>query len=890
MARCPSCSSEAGSGRFCPTCGTPVSAGSEAPTQLHSSGASSSDARHGRFLPGALLGERYRIVALLGRGGMGEVYRGDDLKLGQAVALKFLPPGIDSDPARLARFHDEVRIARQVAHPNVCRVYDVGEFGGHHFLTMEYVDGEDLASLLRRIGRLPSDKGVEIARQISAGLAAAHDAGVLHRDLKPANIMIDGRGRARITDFGLAALGEEVRGEEARSGTPAYMAPEQLAGKGVTLRSDLYALGLILYEVFTGKQPFSAGSRAELLKKQTSSSPASPSSVVDGLDPAVERIILRCLSVEPARRPASALAVAAALPGGDPLAAALAAGETPSPELVAAGGESEGIGVKWAAAAFAGLVLGLALLVPVAARSQIFLLSPLPKSPEVLAERAQEILRNLGYAGRPADHIASFNIDREYLAHLKGLRPPPEALGPPHPPILRFRYRQSPELLQRLSAGTIGDWFSDPPPVLPGMAEVTLAPDGRLTGLSITPDDRLPPGPDAGEPDWSSLLAAAGFDASRLESVEPLWIPPHFADSRRAWQGEMPTSPPTPVRLEAAGLAGKAVGFRILAPWDRQAKSIPESRDSDPWVVRFARAVVFVSAIAAAVVVAARNLRRGRGDLKGAMRCAVYLGTVRLLWMLGAHHLPSDAEVGLLLAHLAWSMYRVCMVGLLYLALEPYARRLWPRMLVSWVRLLDGRFRDPLVGRDILLGSLFGVFLALLSALGNVAWPGWPGGLADVDVWTLESMRGLRHGFAALLGVHVTAALEMFFPLILLLVLRLLSGRTWVAVLGTSIIGAVVTYSQSGNPAIRLTIFAIAVAVFWTALFRFGLLAMVVAGTVDQALETIPLGLNLGAWYGTNMLLPLLAVLALGIWGFRACAAGRPLFRDAVFEAESARS
>src|SRR5688572_7367663 len=142
------------------------------------------------FAPGALLAGRFRMVSLLGRGGMGEVYRAEDLKLGQAVALKFLPGPIDR--AKLDRFYSEVRLGRQVAHPNVCRIYDVIEAEQRHFLVMEYVDGEDLASLLRRIGRVPDDKGLEIARGLCAGLAAAHEKGILHRDLKPANVMIDG--------------------------------------------------------------------------------------------------------------------------------------------------------------------------------------------------------------------------------------------------------------------------------------------------------------------------------------------------------------------------------------------------------------------------------------------------------------------------------------------------------------------------------------------------------------------------------------------------------------------------------------------------------------------------------------------------------------------------
>src|SRR6516164_385940 len=171
-----------------------------------------------RFAPGAIVAGRYRLVALLGRGGMGEVYRADDLTLDQPVALKFLPDGVAETDARVAQFHNELRVARQVSHKNVCRLYDLGEADGRRFLTMEYVDGEDLASLLRRIGRVPQDKAVDIARQLCAGLAAAHERGVLHRDLKPANIMIDGDGNVRIADFGLAVTAADVTAS--RAGTP----------------------------------------------------------------------------------------------------------------------------------------------------------------------------------------------------------------------------------------------------------------------------------------------------------------------------------------------------------------------------------------------------------------------------------------------------------------------------------------------------------------------------------------------------------------------------------------------------------------------------------------------------------------------------------------------
>src|SRR6266446_2045060 len=249
-----------------------------------------------RFVPGTILAERYRIVGLVGKGGMGEVYRADDLKLSQPVALKFLPEHLLSDGAALARFHREVRVARQVSHKNVCRVYDIGEVDDRHFLSMEFIKGEELSSLLRRIGRLPQDKAIQLARQICAGLAAAHDASVLHRNLKPANVMIDEQGNARILDFGLAGLAEDSLGNELRAGTPAYMAPEQLEGKEQTVKTDIYSLGLLLYELFTGRKAFAAATFGELIKlRRSDPTPATPTSIIKDLDPMIEKVIDRCI-------------------------------------------------------------------------------------------------------------------------------------------------------------------------------------------------------------------------------------------------------------------------------------------------------------------------------------------------------------------------------------------------------------------------------------------------------------------------------------------------------------------------------------------------------------------------------------------------------------------
>lgn len=258
-----------------------------------------------QFAPGTEISNRYRIVALLGRGGMGEVYRADDLVLEQTVALKFLPPETTRDPTAIARFRQEARLARKVTHSNVCRVHDIGEWNGSHFLSMAFIDGEDLSSLLRREGKLPRQTALAICRQMAAGLAAAHAQGVLHRDLKPGNMLIDANGHVMITDFGLALQSEQGASLKSSAGTVPYMAPEQITGEGITERSDLYALGLVFHDVFTANRVFRAEPNVDLLKLRRKTVQLMP--ILDAaLDPDIREIIERCLQPDPALRPESA--------------------------------------------------------------------------------------------------------------------------------------------------------------------------------------------------------------------------------------------------------------------------------------------------------------------------------------------------------------------------------------------------------------------------------------------------------------------------------------------------------------------------------------------------------------------------------------------------------
>jgi hypothetical protein len=631
--QCPSCAAVVPSeSRFCLTCGRPLGTPSElatmaaAPEAAAVAGphvrrlASSDSVPVGGFTPGIILADRYRIIGLLGRGGMGEVYRADDLKLGQPVALKFLPRALAGDPVRRERFFAEVRITRQLSHPNICRVYDIAEVNGQHFLSMEYIDGEDLASLLPRIGYLSNEKALDIARQLVAGLAAAHERGVLHRDLKPANVMIDGRGRVRITDFGLAvAATDEVQAAE-MSGTPAYMAPEQLAGKGATVRSDLYALGLVLYELYTGKRAFNAPTLADLREQKERATPTAPSELRPGIDPVVERVIARCLERDPRQRPASAAQLAASLPGGDPLAAAIAAGETPSPEMVAASGGQGQLRP----------IVGVSLLVIAATASVLLVammaLSSLPRRvpfnlpPAVLANEARQILNTIGYPEPPGDSAFGLDYDREYIASVGQVSNGPRRWEKLDSRAILLWYRQSARPLEHkefMNRPTVTLTPVDPPLQYSGDALLFVDTEGRLRRLEVLAPQEIAADAVHRDVDWSVLFKAAGLEIANWRAIEPRWNPLHYGDARASWEGTLPPFE-VPARIEAAAYRGVPVWFDIVLPSTKPSRE-PGSVPSAPAPETFG-VLVLVTFTVGAAFFARRNLRMGRGDRRGAPR------------------------------------------------------------------------------------------------------------------------------------------------------------------------------------------------------------------------------------------------------------------------------
>ena len=874
---CRACGATNGpSQRFCGACGAPLPdadiqtmtsppprAGATTPPRLPSDGS--------RFLPGQVVADRYRMVGLLGRGGMGEVYRADDLKLGQPVALKFLPREVEGNAERLERFLNEVRLSLRVTHPNVCRVFDIAQADSRHFISMEYVDGEDLASLLRRIGRLPEDKAIEIARQLCAGLAAAHEEGVLHRDLKPANVMIDGRGRAKITDFGLAGATAGISGREARVGTPQYMAPEQFDGRELTVQTDLYSLGLVLYELFTGKRAYDGRDVLEIATMK-SSAPTSPAAHVAGLSPIVERAILRCVQPEPADRPRSAASLAASLPGGDPLAMAMAAGETPSPEMVARSGGRGELRPAIAIACLAIVLAGLGLLWIIEDRTALHNTVPLPKPPEELRVMARAALNAAGYGTAQGGVAFGFARDADYFTHVERTDQSSQRfhnLVTVTPAPVRFWYRESPQPM--VPFANIGQLdINNPPLTSPGMTRVQLDPAGHLHELRVVPPDVAPsPGPFS-EPDWAPLFAAAGLVREEWAPVDPLWASPHASDVRQAWTKGT-------VRLEAAGLRGQPVWFRIIPAWRRPAEiadGVAPGQRASQWLVQGFQLLVMIGG----ALVARRNLREDRSDRRGAFRLAVVyvaLGMAyHVLQLSGAAH----TWLAVLSRNFAIELAGGAFVWLMYLAIEPYVRRWWPGTLVAWTRVLNGQFRDPMVGRHLLVGAVVGTTLTLIGLIPQFA--SWLGRLPEpVPADQLPSLTSSAARLASIFWMMQHSFVVPMGILIIVLICRVLFRRPWLAYLVVLLLGSLPSII-SGLPAIVAIMPALVLAVVLLVLARFGLLAFLVSVVFSSwhvALTTDPSSWFFGASVATMALFA-----AIAIYAFVVSLGGQKLLRDVI--------
>lgn len=823
----------------------------------------------GRFVPGTMLGQRYRIAGRLGKGGMGEVYRADDLKLGQPVAMKFLPEELSQDQAALTRLINEVKIARQVSHPNVCRVYDIGDMDGLHFISMEYVDGEDLGTLLRRIGRLPNDKALQLARQMCAGLQAAHEKGVLHRDLKPANIMIDGRGAVRLMDFGLAGLAKDLEKEGSRAGTPAYMAPEQLHGRGVTARSDIYSLGLVLYEVFTGRPAYRPSSMSELVQLHSKPLPGLRTIVADIPEP-VDEAVMRAIVAEPAGRHASVIGLAASLGGQDPLAAALAAGEMPSPELVAASGGRGTLTMPIAASILAAIVAGLLVIAAMAPKLRIAGVEN-PVEPPTLARLAEAVLT----PSLPSMSQAPGSVAYGFIEQRVGGEG--DSAGEK---ALRFWYRRAQDpLIPAVSSEPVGP--DHPARDKPGAGLVILDSKGAIVRLEVSPIE-APPG---GTPNWSEIIKTAAVPKDEPRKSEPAIVPRVPADQRAAWEWTLPDGSIT--RCEAASL-GKTPVYLEVFP--RYKPPVAAASQDDGRLNTFLTAAMVSGLVyGGPIVLAVYNLRLGRGDRRGAMRLALGAFIVSILeWFLRTRLIADAGLVAILPGVAGDAMFWAALLWVLYIGIEPFIRQAWPQSLISWSRLLSGDVRDGLVGRDVLfgvgLGVAWSVFVQILHGIGS----GDTAAAGKIAPLSMDA-RSLD-GFKTSAGIVLDALKDaVLLPLVILLLVPLVrsvvkqkaaaEGVVFIVLAFAFVVVLTLQTGKTDSVGLGMLIVGgfLAAGVGTYVISRLGALALMGSFLAAGVISRFPITLNSDAWYFPRTLLAFAVLLGLAGYGFRLTVAKRKM-------------
>jgi serine/threonine protein kinase len=787
-----------------------------------------------RFQEGDLFAGRYRMVKRLGTGGMGDVWSARDEMLGEHVALKFIRPGVGAhDSDWIERLLAEAGLARRITHPNVCRVHDASEVEGEFFISMELVPGGDLARRLRKESRLEPQATRRLATELVDALCAIHSAGLLHRDLKPANILFDDGGAARVSDFGLAAASAEVEESDSPSGTRGYMAPELFAGSPPSEASDLYALGLVLFEAMTNRRAFRSGEEI-VAAAQRGELPPTPSLLVPEVDVLLEHLVMRCLASRPEQRPTAA-ELQQALAQGDPLEAVMLLGDPPSAEVIASSSSRFLLTARQARIAVGVFIGLLSLTILFTAFGE---LDHLPRlSPDRAAELAVEVAAELGHpeVGAAEHHAWSYQkLERVHWHSGLALTLRREPPGPGW----SFWYREASAPLTPEKTYTqfyLGGrtQLLDPPRDEEGMTTLVLDQDLKLVAF----DTRRDIDSNVTAVAWRDVFRLAGLDLDDFEVTTPLPAIAGVAEQRLAW-----LSRDTTRRVEAGISSGVIVAFAVLKP----TEDPPGKGGYSPALLLF-NGALFTALLLFFVPRALRHFRSGLGDPWSSLRMALFCAAaVCCSWLLAADIPPTpigafhSATHGLLLG-----LGLGALLWVLYLAVEPSVQRERPWVLVAWSRFQRGQWRAPLVRGHLLLGVTLGVVSPMLYAgLGLIrgqAGDGYPTNLLLGGSHPLEWFSSVLDipDNSILFGLELLASLTVF--------------RFWLrseraALLATLVIGVCVSYVAVGWTS-ELAVGVLVYLLGLYALTRIGLLAFVTMTFTSGLLLVFPLAPSFDTWY-----------------------------------------
>jgi hypothetical protein len=522
---------------------------------------------------------------------------------------------------------------------------------------------------------------------------------------------------------------------------------------------------------------------------------------------------------------------------------------------------------------------------------------PMEKSFEVLQADAREIIRDLGYEEAPADRAGSIRFDMiGYSRAVQDADGPPlvEMIRQPNQQIVSLLYRQSPRAIVPLQLD--GGVTLDDPASGTGDISVVLDLRGRLDYLRVTPERVERSEEEPAPPDWPALFEAAGLSLDDFEPVPPQLQPPGYADTRMAWSGVLKDRGDTEVRVEAAALRGKPVYFRKVVPADGSLWSGEDAQDIEPpkaIVLGFLVILLlgFLLLAGGGIFLVVRSLRLGRGDRRGALRLAVAVFVLRMLhWALSGHHTASLSELYLAAVAISGALTLAVLFWGGYVALEPYVRRFWPESIVSWSRLLSGRLRDPLVGRDILVGFTVSAGLGIVALA--VIWMGESRGLIPMlaNQGHDTAMQGGRFVIGKLFSAPLGSLSFASIMILLFLVLRLIARWTWLALTIMSVLWGLLMGLQwmmlqfAHGPSLGAFVFGFVWGVVMSVvvvglLVRFGVLALFSHSLCSMLVTSFAITADTSAPYFSASLIGPLAAAVLAVLAYRAALAGRSLFR-----------
>jgi serine/threonine-protein kinase len=585
--------------------------------------------------------------------------------------------------------------------------------------------------------------------------------------------------------------------------------------------------------------------------------------VAADIDPTVEKVIRRCLDPDPAKRPASALSVLAALPGGDPLAAALAAGETPSPEMVAAAGKVEGMPRRYSVPCLALVMLFLLATIPMRLARTALVHGGLDQTPEVLAHQGREIGATFGNTEKPADTAVWLDYRYNALSYLRH-RPEPHKWDEwlSWEPAIEAIYRESPLPMVAEPTGQIHN--QQPPPNLPGMSRTLLDGNGRLLEFAAVPRpsdaDLAPPvGPEA-------IFRAARLDIASFTETKPLQLPATPFDQWRAWKGPHPHFPGTQLQVEAAWWKGRVVSALVLYPWDQHVPAPPAAQAIQARDVGFSGMIALASFFV--ILMARRNWMRGRADRVGAFHVALASFLLQAVAWAGSFHPAAGmAMLDLFLAAVADWLLGAAVLWFAYLALEPEIRARWPHSIVTWNRVLAGRWLDAQVGSHILIGAAVGSglwvsFKAVTVYLFKNNQP------SNWDV-SLRALLGARHWIGAQAGFANSALTTGLIVFLTIFGMRQLLRNEWLAALAAAALFTLAQDEVTGpNWWVVGLLYLVATAVLIFVLLRLGLVATIAAAFFIDAVNAMPLGTDWSAWYVPASIATLLLLVGISVFAF----------------------